>query len=126
MIHAFAQHLDQWAKLRADPGLAKKAFEESLRWDGTVQTFCRSIRLTGAPVRRLNNTLNALASLPAEKVSLARGGGCDGALGKCCLCETTNAGGIIPCHGVERERHHSKSHTPTHPDQCDSGKFREQ
>lgn len=42
MIHAFAQHPDQWATLRADPSLAKKAFEESLRWDGTVQTFFRT------------------------------------------------------------------------------------
>ncbi len=146
MIHAFAQHPDQWAMLRADPSLAKKAFEESLRWDGTVQTFFRTtsrdvavdggtlpegskvilflaaanrdprhweragdfditrsasghvgfgfgihqclgqmvarmeaeallkaliprvrdIRLAGEPVRRLNNTLHALASLPVE------------------------------------------------------------
>ncbi len=148
MIHAFAQHPDQWAKLRADPGLAKKAFEESLRWDGTVQTFFRTtaqdvavadgiipegskvilflaaanrdprhwaradsfditcsasghvgfgfgihqclgqmvarmeaeallkaliprvreIRLAGTPLRRLNNTLHALASLPVELI----------------------------------------------------------
>jgi cytochrome P450 len=146
MLHAFAQHPDQWAKLRADPSLAKKAFEESLRWDGTVQTFFRTtsrdvplpdghipagskvilflasanrdprhweraeafdvtrsssghvgfgfgihqclgqmvarmeaeallkamilrvrdIRLAGKPVRRLNNTLHALASLPLQ------------------------------------------------------------
>jgi 4-methoxybenzoate monooxygenase (O-demethylating) len=42
MLHAFAQHPQQWAKLRADPGLIKKTFEESLRWDGTVQTFFRT------------------------------------------------------------------------------------
>ncbi len=42
MIHSFAQHPDQWAVLRAEPSLAKKAFEESLRWDGTVQTFFRT------------------------------------------------------------------------------------
>jgi cytochrome P450 len=144
MLHAFALHPEQWRKLRAEPTLAKKAFEESLRWDGTVQTFFRTtsravdveggnipdgskvilflaaanrdprhweraaefdinrsasghvgfgfgihqclgqmvarmeaeavltaliprvaeIRLTGEPVRRLNNTLHALASLP--------------------------------------------------------------
>ncbi len=148
MIHAFAHYPDQWAKLRAQPDLAKKAFEESLRWDGTVQTFFRTtaqdvavadgtipegakvilflaaanrdprhweradsfditrvasghvgfgfgihqclgqmvarmeaeallkaliprvreIRLAGAPVRRLNNTLHALASLPVELI----------------------------------------------------------
>jgi 4-methoxybenzoate monooxygenase (O-demethylating) len=151
MIHAFARYPDQWAKLRADPSLAKKAFEESLRWDGTVQTFFRTtsrdvdlegeggtipegskvilylaaanrdprhweratdfditrsasghvgfgfgihqclgqmvarmeaeavlsaliprvaeIRLAGAPERRLNNTLHALASLPVEIIA---------------------------------------------------------
>lgn len=146
MVRAFADHPEQWATLRADPALAKKAFEESLRWGGTVQTFFRTtsrevvveggtipegskvilflaaanrdprhweratqfdisrsasghvgfgfgihqclgqmvarmeaeavlmamiprvreIRLAGAPVQRLNNTLHALASLPVE------------------------------------------------------------
>lgn len=42
MIHAFSQHPDQWQILRADPSLAKRAFEESLRWGGTVQTFFRT------------------------------------------------------------------------------------
>jgi 4-methoxybenzoate monooxygenase (O-demethylating) len=42
MIHAFATHPEQWAKLRADPSLTKRAFEESLRWDSTVQTFFRT------------------------------------------------------------------------------------
>ena len=42
MLHAFATHPGEWAKLRADPSLAKKAFEESLRWGGTVQTFFRT------------------------------------------------------------------------------------
>jgi 4-methoxybenzoate monooxygenase (O-demethylating) len=42
MIHAFATHPEQWLKLRADPSLAKRAFEESLRWDSTVQTFFRT------------------------------------------------------------------------------------
>ncbi len=148
MLYAFAQHPDEWRKLRVDPSLAKRAFEESLRWGGTVQTFFRTtgtevaiddetipegakvllflaaanrdprhwdraetfditrsasghvgfgfgihqclgqmvarmeaeavlsaliprvaeIRLTGVPVRRLNNTLHALASLPVELV----------------------------------------------------------
>lgn len=148
MIHAFVRHPDQWIRLRAEPALAKKAFEESLRWDGTVQTFFRTasrdvpvmggtipegakvilflaaanrdprqweratqfdigrsasghvgfgfgihqclgqmvarmeaeallkaliprvreISLAGPPVRRLNNTLHALASLPVELV----------------------------------------------------------
>lgn len=42
MLHAFAQHPVQWVRLRAEPSLAKRAFEESLRWDSTVQTFFRT------------------------------------------------------------------------------------
>lgn len=42
MIRAFATHPEQWQRLRADPTLAKRAFEESLRWHGTVQTFFRT------------------------------------------------------------------------------------
>ena len=146
MIYALASHPAEFDRLRADPSLAKRAFEESLRWDSTVQTFfrtttrdveiggvaiaegakvllflaaanrdprkwdkpetfslsrqtsghvgfgfgihqclgqmvarlegelvleallprVRSIRLADPPVRRLNNTLHALASLPVE------------------------------------------------------------
>jgi cytochrome P450 len=148
MMLAFASFPEQWAKLRAEPKLARRALDESLRWDSTVQTFFRTttrvvdvagatipegakvllflaaanrdprrwddperfdlgratsghvgfghgihqclgqmvarleaelvlealiprvaeIRLDGAPVRRLNNTLHALASLPVEIV----------------------------------------------------------
>jgi 4-methoxybenzoate monooxygenase (O-demethylating) len=42
MIYAFAQNPEQWQRLPADPSLAKRAFEESLRWGGTVQTFFRT------------------------------------------------------------------------------------
>ncbi len=42
LVLAFAQNPDQWHKLRADPSLAKKAVEESLRWGGVVQTFFRT------------------------------------------------------------------------------------
>jgi cytochrome P450 len=42
MLYAFAQHPEQWQTLRANPSLAKKAFEESLRWLSTVQTFFRT------------------------------------------------------------------------------------
>lgn len=146
MIHAFATNPAQWELLRKTPTLKKKAFEESLRWDSTVQTFFRTtnasvklgdvvlpadakillflaaanrdprrwsepetfnisrtasghvgfgfgihqclgqmvarlegevvldamlarverLRLTDAPVRRLNNTLRAFASMPVE------------------------------------------------------------
>lgn len=47
MIYALSQHPDQWQALRANPQLKKKAFEETLRWDSTVQTFFRT---TSAPV----------------------------------------------------------------------------
>jgi 4-methoxybenzoate monooxygenase (O-demethylating) len=146
LILAFATFPDQWDKLRARPDLAKRALDESLRWDSTAQTFFRTtcrdavvsgetipegskivlflgaanrdprkwdrpdafnieratsghvglgfgihqclgqmvarmesevllealipriqaIRLAGAPIRRLNNTLHALKSLPVE------------------------------------------------------------
>jgi len=42
MVLAFTAFPQEWDKLRARPGLAKKAFEESLRWDSTVQTFFRT------------------------------------------------------------------------------------
>jgi cytochrome P450 len=146
MMLAFAENPGEWAKLRANPKLATRAFEESLRFDSTVQTFFRtaardteidgiaipessklllffaaanrdsrrwdapdtfniervasghlgfgygihqclgqmmarmeaevllealiprvkSLRLTGKPLRRINNTLHALSSLPTE------------------------------------------------------------
>lgn len=37
-----AQHPSEYARLRADPGLARGAFEESLRYESTVQTFFRT------------------------------------------------------------------------------------
>jgi len=43
LIHAFAEFPDQYQKLRAEPGLLKKAVEESLRWGGTVQTFSHDV-----------------------------------------------------------------------------------
>lgn len=42
MILAFTTFPQQWDRLRAQPTLAKRAFEESLRWDSTVQTFFRT------------------------------------------------------------------------------------
>ena len=42
MLLALVLHPRQWQRLRADPSLARKAFEESLRWDSTVQTFFRT------------------------------------------------------------------------------------
>lgn len=42
LLHAFANHHDEWQKLRANPALAKKAIEETLRWAGIAQTFFRT------------------------------------------------------------------------------------
>lgn len=42
LMLALAQYPQEFAKLRADPKLATRAFEESLRWDSTVQTFFRT------------------------------------------------------------------------------------
>jgi cytochrome P450 len=42
LIHAFALFPDQWQTLRQDPTLARKAIEEGLRWDSTVQLFFRT------------------------------------------------------------------------------------
>lgn len=42
MMLAFATTPGAWERLRADPSLIKRAFEESLRWDSTVQTFFRT------------------------------------------------------------------------------------
>jgi cytochrome P450 len=42
MIYAFAKSPEEWARMRMDRGLIKRAFDESLRWGGTVQTFFRT------------------------------------------------------------------------------------
>ena len=42
-IYALVQHPEQYAKLAADPGKARAAFEESLRYESSVQTFFRTV-----------------------------------------------------------------------------------
>jgi 4-methoxybenzoate monooxygenase (O-demethylating) len=42
LMLAFAQAPAEWTKLRGRPELARQAFDESLRWDSTVQTFFRT------------------------------------------------------------------------------------
>ena len=41
-IYAFASNPEQWSVLRQDPSLAKSAFEETIRWESSVQTFFRT------------------------------------------------------------------------------------
>lgn len=40
-LSAFATHPDAWARLRAEPGLARVAFDEAVRRESPVQTFFR-------------------------------------------------------------------------------------
>ncbi|MFI0355991.1 cytochrome P450 [Actinomadura sp. 9N407] len=42
VLYAFATHPDQWERLRAEPGLARVAFDEAVRWQSPVQTFFRT------------------------------------------------------------------------------------
>lgn len=41
-LYALASYPDQWNLLRQDPSLAKSAYEETVRWESTVQTFFRT------------------------------------------------------------------------------------
>ena len=42
VLYAFATHPDQWRRLRAEPALARVAFDEAMRWESPVQTFFRT------------------------------------------------------------------------------------
>jgi 4-methoxybenzoate monooxygenase (O-demethylating) len=42
MLLAFATHPDAFDQVRRERSLARSVFDESLRWDGTVQTFFRT------------------------------------------------------------------------------------
>lgn len=41
-IYCLARFSDEWRKLRADPALARSAFEEAVRFESPVQTFFRT------------------------------------------------------------------------------------
>lgn len=66
MLHAFARNPEQWLALRAEPSLTKRAFEESLRWDSTVQTFFRTtsreVEIAGAKIPEGSKVLLFLAA----------------------------------------------------------------
>ncbi|MEU3274887.1 cytochrome P450 [Saccharomonospora sp. NPDC006951] len=42
VLYAFATHPEQWERLRANPSMAKVAFDEAVRWQSPVQTFFRT------------------------------------------------------------------------------------
>ncbi|HEY9424414.1 MAG TPA: cytochrome P450 [Microterricola sp.] len=42
ILHAFASHPDAWEELRAEPALARVAFDEAIRLESPVQTFFRT------------------------------------------------------------------------------------
>ncbi|MDX5454182.1 MAG: cytochrome P450, partial [Rhodococcus sp. (in: high G+C Gram-positive bacteria)] len=42
VLYAFATHPEQWRAVRANPSLARTAFDEAVRWESPVQTFFRT------------------------------------------------------------------------------------
>jgi len=65
-LFALAHHPDEYARLHADPALARPAFEEALRWESTAQTFYRTAakdtEIAGVPVAADTKVLCLLAS----------------------------------------------------------------
>lgn len=65
-LHCLARFPDQWALLRADPGRAKNAFEEAIRFESPVQTFFRTATIDtvvgGASVNSGDKILMFLAA----------------------------------------------------------------
>ncbi|MDO8147731.1 cytochrome P450 [Isoptericola sp. b515] len=54
MVHALANHPEQWALVREDEALRRRALDEALRWSTPVQTFFRTtlrdVSLAGARI----------------------------------------------------------------------------
>lgn len=54
VLYAFALNPDQWLRLRAEPHLARTAFDEAVRWQSPVQTFFRTAvgdrEIAGTPI----------------------------------------------------------------------------
>ena len=65
-LYALAQHPEQYAKLHADPALARPAFEETLRWEAAVQTFFRTAsrdcEIAGLPIAENTKVLCMMAA----------------------------------------------------------------
>jgi len=66
LVLGFATHPEAWETLRAQPSLVRKAFDESLRWDSTVQTFFRTttqdVSVEGASIPEGSKVLLFLAA----------------------------------------------------------------
>ena len=66
MVLALAGHPEEYQKLRSNPSLVRRAFEESLRWDSTVQTFFRTttkrVEVGGAEIPEGQKVLLFLAA----------------------------------------------------------------
>lgn len=65
-LYCLARHPGQYAKLHADPGLARPAFEEALRYESAVQTFFRTtpheVVLSGVTIPAGSKVLAFLAA----------------------------------------------------------------
>lgn len=65
-LFSLAHHPQQYAKLHADPSLARPAFEEALRWESTAQTFFRTAgrdtEIAGVPIPADTKVLCMLAA----------------------------------------------------------------
>jgi cytochrome P450 len=65
-LFSLAHHPQEYAKLHADPKLARPAFEETLRWESTAQTFFRTAakdcEIAGYAVSRDSKVLCMLAA----------------------------------------------------------------
>ncbi|MFC4943123.1 cytochrome P450 [Pseudonocardia sp. GCM10023141] len=65
-IYSLASNPDQWSALHAEPQLAKFAFDETLRWESPIQTFCRTTsvdtELGGVPIPADSKVLLSLGA----------------------------------------------------------------
>lgn len=65
-LFCFAQHPEQWQRLRQDPSLARAAFDEVLRFESPVQTFFRTttrpVEVAGVPLGEGEKVLLFLAA----------------------------------------------------------------